>query len=523
MLPPAPYRAKDFCIVKRDGLYHVFYIRNNITLPMADTERDLGHAVSPNLWDWVHLPPVLTVRDSAWDNQHVWAPSIVEQDGIYWMFYTGVTQQVGAYNRYQRTGVATSTDLMDWNRYDAPVFACPQVPWAFCDSLDAKCAFRDPFVMPDPANPEGWLLYYAASMPFDSSMVVGVARSEGDLNAWEDVKALWNTYYSYTGGYIAESPHVFQYNGLWYLFFTTVASQPLAMQTSTDPLGEPWQWTVRGQLGDILGLNTAAWYASEHLKDGVWDFFCFVEADRVAFYRMNNLPGDWRFFLLQPERFRVTGMHWNADSASLEQTVPLVLHAVQWSGRTAEIEAKVVSADGRERLVPPDSLGLPTVIPMTGDSTTVNWVVRAIADSADTTGLAALVVRLKNQTAETGPLVVRPDTLADPPPDPGPPPSSGPPHEAWTEEGLIRPVRSSPFGGQAVLVRMPEQGPARVVIFDLLGRRVRTLADRVLGRGAHVLPWDERDADGARVKAGVYFVRLTTDRASASTRLIVTP
>ena len=90
---------------------------------------------------------MLPVRPGKWDNLHVWAPHIVEQDGVFYMFYTGVTWVPGVYNRYQRMGVATSTDLETWNRLDEPVFSCENVPWAYCDPLNGNTALRDAFVI----------------------------------------------------------------------------------------------------------------------------------------------------------------------------------------------------------------------------------------------------------------------------------------------------------------------------------------------------------------------------------------
>ena len=33
MVPPSPYRAKDFTIVKREGWFHCFYIRRDASVP----------------------------------------------------------------------------------------------------------------------------------------------------------------------------------------------------------------------------------------------------------------------------------------------------------------------------------------------------------------------------------------------------------------------------------------------------------------------------------------------------------
>jgi len=57
---------------------------------------------------------------------------------------------------------------------------------------------------------------------------------------------------------------------------------------------------------------------------------------------------------------------------------------------------------------------------------------------------------------------------------------------------------------------IPRSAPTRVVIFDLAGRRVRTLLDATLGPGAHRLEWDGRDTAGRRVPSGMYSYRLET-------------
>ncbi len=246
MLANPPYRPKDFTMVKKDGVYHLFYIRHDTTVPMSETEFDFGHAVSTDLFSWTQLPPVLHARDGAWDNHQVWAPSIVERDGVYYMFYTGVSDSAALpWAGWQRTGIATSTDLMTWNRLDAPIYSCLQVPWCWCDSTNRNTGFRDPFVMPDPNVPGRWLMY---SVTFPSSdtlgMIVGVAASDGDFTQWTDLKPLWITQRAYSWNAIVESPHLFPHQGLWYLFFTTNAGQPISYAIGPDPTGDPADPTV---------------------------------------------------------------------------------------------------------------------------------------------------------------------------------------------------------------------------------------------------------------------------------------
>lgn len=55
-----------------------------------------------------------------------------------------------------------------------------------------------------------------------------------------------------------------------------------------------------------------------------------------------------------------------------------------------------------------------------------------------------------------------------------------------------------------------EAGPVDVAVYDLSGRRVRELVARPLEAGEQRVTWDGRDDAGARVGAGIYFVRLRT-------------
>lgn len=68
----------------------------------------------------------------------------------------------------------------------------------------------------------------------------------------------------------------------------------------------------------------------------------------------------------------------------------------------------------------------------------------------------------------------------------------------------------NPFHGAmrfAFTVPDGEGADVDVSVFDLAGRRMATLARGRFAPGAHVVPWDGRGADGARARAGMYFVR----------------
>src|SRR5262249_18150781 len=59
----------------------------------------------------------------------------------------------------------------------------------------------------------------------------------------------------------------------------------------------------------------------------------------------------------------------------------------------------------------------------------------------------------------------------------------------------------------------------QIGIYDVTGRKVRNLADRVFAAGEHELHWDGTDDSGAKVARGVYFVRSSTQPGAG--RIIV--
>lgn len=67
----------------------------------------------------------------------------------------------------------------------------------------------------------------------------------------------------------------------------------------------------------------------------------------------------------------------------------------------------------------------------------------------------------------------------------------------------------NPFRDRAAfVVQLPGAGMVSLQVYDLLGRRVRTLLDGVMQAGEYRVVWDGRDAGGHSAATGVYFARL---------------
>jgi hypothetical protein len=62
---------------------------------------------------------------------------------------------------------------------------------------------------------------------------------------------------------------------------------------------------------------------------------------------------------------------------------------------------------------------------------------------------------------------------------------------------------------------------ATVEVFDLQGRRVRTLADGMTAAGPHALRWDGRNESGRPCGSGVYFVRMRAGDRQEKVRAVL--
>lgn len=522
MLPTSGWRSKDFAFLKRDGLYHIFWTRTSVADPNGVTETALGHAVSWDLYNWTQRDSVLPIRPGSWDNHRVWAPHVIEVAGVYYMFYTGVTNLPGSYSFHQRTGLAVSTDLDHWTRSDEPIYDCGDVPWSYCDPLvPAGGNLRDPFAMPDPAQPGRWLLYQTAVPAIDPSRyVVDVAATTGAFDAWSDVGPLWATYHSSTGRELCESPHLFEREGTWYLLFTTNATNPLAWSTGTNPTGGPAEWTYRGTLSSMLGFDTQFWFASEFLRDGAVDYFAFVNFDRVDVRRMVWKPdGTWT--IAQPDFFHVTGLSWDRDSVEIGATASLKIRSVNPSGRWVKLLAVEEDADGVNEQLTAKSLGLPDSVWVADTLVTVPWVARGWTDDDDTDPTTTeLSWRVGDVTAVAPRLVVTPIGGCSGGGDPG---EIIDPALVAGRDALpaMRALHRTPVAdGPAVLVETDAALRARLEVYDVQGRRLGTLADREFPAGASVVPWSASGMGPAG--PGVRFVRLVSARGERWTRLVVT-
>jgi beta-fructofuranosidase len=277
---------------------HVFYLQAPRSLgdpELRHRNATIGHAVSTDLRRWRVLPDALgRGPDGAFDDMATWTGSVLRHDGLWHMFYSGISHAEDG--SVQRVGLATSQDLMRWERQGLLLEADPR--WYERES------WRDPWVEPDG---DGFQMLICARVnegPADSRGVIGQARSR-DLRRWEAGPPL-----SEPGEFRQlEVPQRVHVGGAWRILFCAMQYDHGAAR--------------RGRAGFVAHCGTH--YLTAGDKQGPFaldrDEFLVGDPDRGRHYagRMIRHGGDWQFLAWR--------MH-GTDGAFLgELSDPMPVHA----------------------------------------------------------------------------------------------------------------------------------------------------------------------------------------------------
>ncbi len=80
----------------------------------------------------------------------------------------------------------------------------------------------------------------------------------------------------------------------------------------------------------------------------------------------------------------------------------------------------------------------------------------------------------------------------------------------------------NPFNPSTVIrFSLPVAAQARLEVFNVLGKKVKTLIDQYLPAGDYQAYWDGKFADGSRAPSAMYFYRLTADDFSVSRKMLL--
>jgi len=180
----------DPWFVAHEGQVHLFHLqrlagRSKRTAAEAD---HIGHATSRDLIHWTEQP--LTVgpgEKGGMEDMQPWTGCAVVKDGVFHLFYTMRSSRDDARN--QHIGLATSRDLVNWQRHPGNPVITPDPRWYVHEGKpepDNKVGCRDLKVIRDPAG-NGWIGFFAATVPAEEeaeAACIALARSK-DLIHWE--------------------------------------------------------------------------------------------------------------------------------------------------------------------------------------------------------------------------------------------------------------------------------------------------------------------------------------------------
>jgi len=91
-----------------------------------------------------------------------------------------------------------------------------------------------------------------------------------------------------------------------------------------------------------------------------------------------------------------------------------------------------------------------------------------------------------------------------------------------SDDSAFLSLSSNPARGSAsIRLVMPKSERAKVAIYDVTGRRLKTLADGLLAEGPQSFVWDGTDERGGLEAAGVYWVRVGTASGTHASKTFV--
>jgi beta-xylosidase len=263
---PIEFGLKDHHVFWHDGYYYLISIYLPYGDPAPPKEDRFAYARSQDLCTWETLEPVLPNRNpGTWDEKAIWAPFVYYQEGIYYLYYTGVT------NDYtQSILLATTADPAtpaSWETQEM-VFQPNHPGTLWTAGAWADC--RDPTLFK-----EGDLYYLYYSGHDQDGAIIGVATAPTPAGPWSDQGSIMPSLVSDT----PESPTIARYSDRYYLFYTLsylggyyrIGDSPTGPWQPALPFRPGWahevwqdanqEWLTSFMSGDNIAIAQLTWDA----------------------------------------------------------------------------------------------------------------------------------------------------------------------------------------------------------------------------------------------------------------------
>lgn len=288
---PLRYEDKwvwDFWFAQDGDATHIFYLQAPKNLGNPDLRHrnaSIGHAVSHDLENWTVLPDALQPSPaSAFDDLATWTGSVIQHDGLWYMFYTGLSHADGGL--VQRIGLATSMDLIAWQKHTANPLIKLNPQWY--EQLDTTIwpseAWRDPYVIQNSQTGQ-FHAFITARITQGQPMArgtIGHAVSD-DLLKWRILPPIS---VPRQFGHM-EVPQIIAHDTAYFLVFSAQRERQLA--SATPPATSGIYYMVSDDiLGSytapriLLGDNSETYYGGKliHRPNGSWALMAALINDK---------------------------------------------------------------------------------------------------------------------------------------------------------------------------------------------------------------------------------------------------
>jgi beta-fructofuranosidase len=254
----------DLDVIVHEDRLHLFHLN----LPSHDV---VSHLVSDDGMRWERLPNALhTGEPGEPDDDQIWTMHTFRWKGRFYMLYTCLAQAEDG--RIQRTGLATSDDLITWKKVPNNPVAAPDPRWYEADlSQSGRADWRDPFPWIEGDTIHALVCAHEKNGPFNRRGCVAHLTST-DAEHWA-VKA---PFYAPRVSTDFEVPCIFMLNGRYYLTGHICAPQ-MDVWRVADRLEGPWRRPIDDLLlpADNHAFHAVVWRGETLLFNWVsgrnWD------------------------------------------------------------------------------------------------------------------------------------------------------------------------------------------------------------------------------------------------------------